>query len=551
MRKLWHTKEPAPKMSDVFVSYARTDIAVARLVAQNLRSAGHSVWFDEEIPANRAYADVISEKLDEAKAVVVLWSADAALSHWVRSEANRAREKATLVQLRLDATRLPMPFDQIQCLDFQGWRGDPHSASWQRLCATIRELVGTEQGDARQPPSASARGLRTDATRRRIVVGAGAAVAVAAVAALGWREFAVPDAPPEAELLLQKAFAIMQDGRPEEQGQAIAYVLEATRVAPQFAQAWGALALNYALRKFQVPKTSRAGEEARCRSAARNALDLDSNEPLATCALILLVPPYRNWRRVESSGRDLARRFAFLPLAIHMYSDLLADAGRWREAVKAQSAIDRKTFLIPLSERTIINAFWSAGDIQRAETLLTQAAERWPLHAAIWNLRISFLTFSGRADDAVRLLENRSAHPPAYSEALLRSSLLTARAMAGSAPKEAAKRANLEMLAAGPSDILTYLNHKISTAQVVAQRCAALDDPDTAFEVLNGYYFGRGRWAKVQPPAGDEDRTTVNLFEPPMSRVRHDPRFAELLKGIGLERYWKETRTQPDYRQGT
>jgi adenylate cyclase len=42
------------------------------------------VWRDDEIPANRAYADVIAERLASAKAVVVIWSAGAARSEWVQ-----------------------------------------------------------------------------------------------------------------------------------------------------------------------------------------------------------------------------------------------------------------------------------------------------------------------------------------------------------------------------------------------------------------------------------------------------------------------------------
>ncbi|HEU4704541.1 MAG TPA: hypothetical protein VFS45_02365, partial [Sphingomicrobium sp.] len=391
-------------------------------------------------------------------------------------------------------------------------------------------------------------GGAADPARRRILVGAGAAAALAAIAAIGWREWAAPGAPPQAGVLIQKAFAIMQDGRPEEQAQALAYLLEATRVAPGFGQAWGVLAVNYALRKYQVPKSARGGEEMRCRSAARTALELDSGDSFAHCALALLVAPYRNWRRVEGVGRDLERRFPGVPMPNHIHSDLLGDVGRWREAVAVQSKIDRKRFLIPLSERSIIQTLWSAGDVQRAETMLAQAAERWPLHAAIWNLRIAFLTFTGRADEAIRLLDNRAAHPPGYPDALLQSSLMTARAVAGSADRLSAVRANVAMLDA-PADALTYLNRKISNAQLVAQRCAALGDRDSAFAILDGYYFGRGPWAKLQPPAGDEDRTTVILFEPPMSAARSDPRFARLVEEIGLERYWRESSTRPDYRR--
>ena len=80
-------------MSDVFVSYARPDEPQAQRVAEALKGAGYHVWRDDELPAHRAYADVIEERLKSAKAVVVLWSAEAAKSQWVRAEADTARER--------------------------------------------------------------------------------------------------------------------------------------------------------------------------------------------------------------------------------------------------------------------------------------------------------------------------------------------------------------------------------------------------------------------------------------------------------------------------
>ena len=67
----------AGPMSHVFVSYARSTATQAQLVAAALRDLGHGVWLDDEIPAHRPYADVIEERLREAKAVVVVWSAEA------------------------------------------------------------------------------------------------------------------------------------------------------------------------------------------------------------------------------------------------------------------------------------------------------------------------------------------------------------------------------------------------------------------------------------------------------------------------------------------
>jgi adenylate cyclase len=130
-------------MSDVFVSYARGDEPQAERVADALRSAGYAVWRDDELPAHRAYSEVIEERLKSAGAVVVLWSAEAAKSQWVRSEANVARSAGTLVQARLDDSLPPMPFDQIQCADLQGWDGNAESPGWRKLEASVAALAGT------------------------------------------------------------------------------------------------------------------------------------------------------------------------------------------------------------------------------------------------------------------------------------------------------------------------------------------------------------------------------------------------------------------------
>ncbi|MBK6453619.1 MAG: toll/interleukin-1 receptor domain-containing protein [Proteobacteria bacterium] len=50
-------------MSHVFISYARSTARQAQQVAAMLRGLGHQVWLDDAIPAHRAYADVIEERL--------------------------------------------------------------------------------------------------------------------------------------------------------------------------------------------------------------------------------------------------------------------------------------------------------------------------------------------------------------------------------------------------------------------------------------------------------------------------------------------------------
>jgi adenylate cyclase len=129
-------------MSDVFISYARSTEKQARQVAEALRTLGYGVWRDDELPAHRSYTEVIEERLQAAKAVVVIWSAEAVTSEWVQSEADTARKDRKLVQLTVDGSRLPRPFDRVQCADLIGWTGDLDAPGWKTIAASIAELAG-------------------------------------------------------------------------------------------------------------------------------------------------------------------------------------------------------------------------------------------------------------------------------------------------------------------------------------------------------------------------------------------------------------------------
>lgn len=150
-------------MADIFISYGRTTEAQAQQVAEALRGSGYHVWRDDELPAHRAYGDVIEERLRSAKAVVVLWSAEAARSQWVRAEADIAREAGTLVQVTLDGTIPPLPFNQIQCADLTGWEGDTTSPGWRKVEGSVALLVG---GPAEKEPTPRAK----EAPARRVAI---------------------------------------------------------------------------------------------------------------------------------------------------------------------------------------------------------------------------------------------------------------------------------------------------------------------------------------------------------------------------------------------
>ena len=131
---------------DVFVSYARSNEPLAQEVAEALQSVGYGVWRDNELPAHRPYAEVIEERLKGAKAVIVLWSEAAVQSQWVRAEADAARMAGTLVQVSIDGTAAPLPFNQIQCADLTNWVGNPNHVGWQKVQASVEALAGPPSG---------------------------------------------------------------------------------------------------------------------------------------------------------------------------------------------------------------------------------------------------------------------------------------------------------------------------------------------------------------------------------------------------------------------
>lgn len=141
---------------DVFISYARPTEADARLIAGFLTELGYSVWRDDQLAAHQEFSEVIQERLDAARAVVVLWSQDAVKSQWVRSEANRARSLGKLVQVNLDGVALPMPFDQVHCANLKGWRGDPDAPGWRQALKSVAYLADPEREAPAAPGGAGA-----------------------------------------------------------------------------------------------------------------------------------------------------------------------------------------------------------------------------------------------------------------------------------------------------------------------------------------------------------------------------------------------------------
>jgi hypothetical protein len=132
-------------MADIFVSYSREDRARADQIANALQDMGLDVFWDSEIPPGQTWADYIETKLNECKAVVVLWSEHSTKSQWVREEARMGRDKGKLIPAMIDGAQSPFGFGEVQAANLASWTGEPNHSEWRRFSEAVRAAAQRER----------------------------------------------------------------------------------------------------------------------------------------------------------------------------------------------------------------------------------------------------------------------------------------------------------------------------------------------------------------------------------------------------------------------
>ena len=127
-------------MTDIFLSYSRDDQATARRFAEAFEREGLSVWWDQTLNPGEAYDQVTEKALQDAKAVVVLWSKKSVESRWVRAEATQAHSNGTLVPVMIEPCKRPIMFELTHTAELSHWKGDPNDAAWQAYVAGVRQV---------------------------------------------------------------------------------------------------------------------------------------------------------------------------------------------------------------------------------------------------------------------------------------------------------------------------------------------------------------------------------------------------------------------------
>ena len=103
-------------MSDIFISYAKTDHALALRLSAFLEAEGWTVWWDKSLGVADLYRDEIMKQLAAARAVITIWSPNSIKSDWVRAEAGAAKADGKLIPVKtpkVDYADIPLPFGEM------------------------------------------------------------------------------------------------------------------------------------------------------------------------------------------------------------------------------------------------------------------------------------------------------------------------------------------------------------------------------------------------------------------------------------------------------
>ena len=395
-----------------------------------------------------------------------------------------------------------------------------------------RLVHASSSGASAPAPAATA----TRTFDRRYVLGAAAtSLGLAGAAAWWagpWNRYAIP---PEARALVDRAVIIRQ----ENNRQALAYLREAVRIAPDYGQAWGALALSYRYAIENEAPERVAGFEERLREAVRNAERYDPGNGDAAAAVLSTGPAFGRWSELEPLFRTAIRRRPDHAAAYALLGTLLMEVGRWSEAVGMLRSAEVRAASSPVLRYKLIVSLWAAGQISAAEDAIDRAMQLWPQHGAIWQTKIKLLALTGRPRQALALAEDPTARPLNEVDAPdMPGRMLYLTALATRSPSDI-ERAIEAVLRKGRDIEQERLN--------VALQAASLARVDLALDILEGVFLGAGEWALRS--ADKVSLSTHPLFQPHAAPLWREPRLGRLLEAIGLERYWQRSGTVPDFRR--
>ncbi|MGP8165732.1 MAG: TIR domain-containing protein [Steroidobacteraceae bacterium] len=173
------------RTSDVFISYASDNSAVAKSVCEALERAGINCWIaPRDVTPGEFYAGSIVHAIDAAKATVLILSQNSAASpHVVREVERAASKRHPVISLRID--KAPLPAELEYFLNTSQWLdasdGEP-ARVMPKLVAAVRFAIdkpSTPEPAIAGTPSRASKAASDGWSRRRKAIVAGSVVIAA------------------------------------------------------------------------------------------------------------------------------------------------------------------------------------------------------------------------------------------------------------------------------------------------------------------------------------------------------------------------------------
>jgi Tfp pilus assembly protein PilF len=288
---------------------------------------------------------------------------------------------------------------------------------------------------------------------------------------------------------------------------------KAVAEAPGYALPHAGLAEAYILLSLDCPGAFCEEDASKAREAVRRAIELDESSAEAHVAAALL--HYRlewNWNKAEHEFRAAIRLQEDLATAHHQYGMFLASMNRLDEAIAEVKRAHQLDPLSPIISTAVGRILHFAGQFDEAVDQFHKTLEVNPgFFGAYSDLSLTYIV-QGKLPEAKAVFDKvRGSTRPQY------------RSM------EAAWVHAMNGRSAEAFAVLTELRQSMTEAELprvqIAFIYAALADVDSALELLEDGYRLR-------------DSSLVYLLcEPGFGPLRDEPRFRDLARKMGLDRF--------------
>ena len=367
----------------------------------------------------------------------------------------------------------------------------------------------------------------------------------------GWwwsRRAAAYEPSAAAKAMLDQALLAFNQSTREGQSQAVGILRQLVVSHPDFADAWGALGMAYAISSHYRSQAEAKVLHQRAVSAGRRATWLEPDNGFGLAAINLGRPCMGNWLSMEKALRAAVRQNPDNEPILNALAWVLISVGRIEDSLRLVERIMRNSMPSPSRLYVHIRGLWYAGRLDEADLALDRALDLYPTHFALWFSRFYIALYSGRPDAALAFAEDRAQRPSNIPDEEIAAVMRVA---------EARRTPTLSVIDAVMSEQLQSAKTASGLAENAAQFVTVLGRPEAALDILRAYYFGEEfvvpevRFAEVQGSyTPRNDRHTLFLFAPSLAPLRRHSEFAALVERLGLEKYWRDSGIGPDYRRG-